>query len=157
MEIRRRQILGWSVLTVAALLGAAWLLRLDYARKISTDVLDLVPSAGIPPELALVRQLAGEAESRTVLIALTVDGKPAPDAAAAKFAAALGRSPAFDQVATLSDGAAREELGRELFAQRLALLFPRWLCERMSARAAAGASGDPAESLAREVAADLEK
>ena len=38
MTFRRRQLLGWSVLTVAALLGGAWLLRLDYAKKISKSV-----------------------------------------------------------------------------------------------------------------------
>src|SRR6478736_765509 len=157
MDFRRRQILGWSVLAIAALVGAGWLLRLDYARKISTDVLDLVPAAGIPPELALVRQLAGEAEARTVFIALTVEGKPAPDAAAAKFVAALGRSPAFDQVVTLSDGNAREELGRELFAQRFALLFPRWLRERMVAHAAAGSMGDPADWVSHDAVAALSK
>jgi len=157
MEFRRRQLLGWSVLALAALLGGGWLLRLDYARKVSTDVLDLVPSRGVAPELALVRQLAGEAEARTVLIALTIDGKAAPDAAAVQFAAALRASPAFDQVVTMSDGAAREALGGELFAQRFALLFPRWLRERMVAHAAAGSMGDPADWVSHDAVAALGK
>ena len=63
MTFRRRQLFGWSVLALAALLGGLWLLRLDYARKISTDVLDLVPAQNVAPELGLVRQLAGEVES----------------------------------------------------------------------------------------------
>ena len=155
MDFRRRQLLGWSILAVAALLGGAWLLRLDYARKISTDVLDLVPSRGVAPELTLVRQLAGEAEARTMLIALTIDGRPAPDAAAGQFATALRASPAFDQAVAMSDGTVREALGKELFAQRLALLFPRWLRERMVAHAAAGSMGDPADWVSNDAVAAL--
>ncbi|MEJ1972364.1 MAG: MMPL family transporter [Lacunisphaera sp.] len=155
MDFRRRQLLGWGILAVAALLGGGWLLRLDYARKISTDVLDLVPSAGIPPELTLVRQLAGDAEARTVLIALTIDGRPAPEAAAEKFAAALRASSAFDQAVSMSDQTAREALGKELFTQRFALLFPHWLHGHRAAQLKAGFTGDPAERLARDSVAEL--
>ena len=44
MSTTRRQVLGWSVLAAAALLGAGWLARLDFRAKISTDVLDLIPA-----------------------------------------------------------------------------------------------------------------
>ena len=54
MTFRRRQLLGWSVLAAAALLGGAWLQQLDYARKISSDVLDLIPVDEQAPELTLV-------------------------------------------------------------------------------------------------------
>src|SRR6478735_600803 len=101
MDFRRRQLLGWGLLAAVALAGAAWLAQLDFARKVSTDVLDLVPAQGQAPELTLVRQLAGEAESRTVLIELTVAGRPAPAAAAEKFAAALRVDPAFDQAVAM--------------------------------------------------------
>ena len=81
MTFRRRQPLGWGVLAAAALLGGAWLLRLDYARKISTDVLDLIPVDEQAPELTLVRSLASQAEARTMFFELTVaePGRPAPD------------------------------------------------------------------------------
>lgn len=160
MEFRRRQLLGWGALAAAALLGGLWLLRLDYARKISTDVLDLVPSRNVAPELALVRQLAGEAESRTMLFELRVGGlrgPHAPAAAAQQFAEALRTKPAFDQAVTLADTAARDALGKELFDQRFALLFPRWLHEHMGAHAAAGSMGDPATWLARDAADELGK
>jgi predicted exporter len=159
MNFRRRQILGWSVLAAAALLGGAWLARLDYARKISSDVLDLIPVDERSPELTLVRSLASQAEARTMLFALTgPDGRPAPAAAAGRFAAALGREPAFDQVAVMGDTAARDALGRELFAQRFTLLFPLWLDERAVAYAATGGppagfsgwlAGDAAAALGR--------
>lgn len=157
MTFRRRQLFGWSVLALAALLGGLWLLRLDYARKISTDVLDLVPSQNVAPELGLVRQLAGEAESRTMLFELTVAGRPAPAVAAQRFAEMLRQQPAFDQAVTLNDTAARDALGKELFAQRFALLFPRWLREHLAAHAAAGSMGDPATWLARDTVAELGK
>ena len=156
MTFRRRQLLGWSVLAGAALLGGAWLLRLDYERKISSDVLDLIPVDERAPELTLVRSLASQAEARTMLFELTVDGRPAPVAAATAFAAGLAREPAFDQVIALGDPAARDALGAELFAQRFSLLFPLWLDEREKACAATGgAAARFSEWLARDAAATL--
>ncbi len=159
MTFRRRQLLGWTVLAVAALLGGAWLLRLDYARKISSDVLDLIPVDEQAPELTLVRSLASQAEARTMFFELTAaNGAPAPAGVAAKFAAELGRDPAFDQVMVMGDTAARDALGGELFAQRFTLLFPLWLRERAAAYAATG--GAPAAFsawLAQDTAAGLNR
>jgi predicted exporter len=141
MTFRRRQLLGWGILAGAALLGGAWLLRLDYGQKISTDVLDLIPADERAPELTLVRSLASEAEARTMFLELTgVDGQPASAAAATTFATALGREPAFDQAVAMNDPAMREALGRELFEQRFTLLFPLWLQERAVAHTATGAA-----------------
>src|ERR1700712_968946 len=98
MTFRRRQLLGWSVLIIAALLGGTWLLRLDFSQKISSDVLDLIPADERAPELTLVRSLASQAEARTMFFALTgSDGHPAPATAATRFAAELAKDPAFDQ------------------------------------------------------------
>jgi len=131
MTFGRRQLLGWSVLAAAALLGGAWLVRLDYAQKISTDVLDLIPADERVPELTLVRSLASQAEARTMFFELTgADGKPASAEAAVRFAVSLEHEPAFDQVVRLNDPAARDDLGRELFQQRFTLLFPIWLSAR---------------------------
>ena len=141
--MHRRPWIGWGALAAAALLGAAWLSRLDYARKISTDVLDLIPADEAAPELTLVRQLASQAEARTMLLELTgPDGRPAPAAAATRLAAELARDPAFDQALAIADPAARDALGREIYLQRLTLLFPRWLRERQVAYAATGRSPD---------------
>jgi predicted exporter len=157
MTFRHRQLLGWSVLAVAALLGGAWLSRLDYARKISTDVLDLIPADERTPELTLVRSLASQAEARTMFFELTgPGGKPADSGTAAEFAATLAREPAFDQVMVMGDTAAQDALGRELFAQRFTLLFPLWLQERQAAYAATGAApADFSAWLARDTAAAL--
>jgi predicted exporter len=157
MTFRRRQFLGWGVLAGATLLGVTWLARLDYTRKISTDVLDLIPADERSPELTLVRSLASQAEARTMLFELTgANGKPAPAGAATRFAVELGREPAFDQVVVMGDTAARDALGRELFEQRFTLLFPLWLRERATAYAATG--GAPAgfsDWLAHNTAAAL--
>lgn len=163
MSFRRRQLLGWSVLAVAALLGGAWLLRLDYARKISSDVLDLIPADEQAPELTLVRSLASETEARTMFFELKVaNGQPAPASAATRFATALAREPAFEQVMVMGDTAAQDALGRELFAQRFTLLFPLWLRERTTAYAVTGGAStgfshwladDTAAALARFLAA----
>src|SRR5476651_440059 len=103
MTFRRRQFLGWGVLGAAALLGGTWLAGLDYRRKISTDVLDLIPADERAPELTLVRELASQAEARTMFFVLTgADGQPAPGGAAVRFAAALAREPAFDQTLVMA-------------------------------------------------------
>jgi predicted exporter len=136
MTFGHRQLLGWSVLAAAALLGGAWLGHLDYAQKISTDVLDLIPADERVPELTMVRSLASQAEARTMFFELTdSDGKPASVEAATRFVVSLGQEPAFDQVVRLNDPAARDDLGRELFQQRFTLLFPIWLSAHRAAYA----------------------
>jgi predicted exporter len=155
MTFRRRQLLGWSILLGAALFGGAWLLRLDYAAKISTDVLDLIPADERAPELTLVRSLASEAEARSMFLELTVDGKPAPAAAANRFLHAMSGASAFTQVVDLNDPGMREALGRDLFEHRFALLFPIWLEER-----AARHEGHDAEFsnwLAKDAVAELSR
>jgi|CZKI01.1.fsa_nt_gi predicted exporter len=139
MTFARRQLLGWGALALSAALGASWLSRIDYARKISIDALDLIPADEKSPDLALVRSLASQSEARTMLFELTGPNiKPAPAGAAARFAALLESDPAFEQALVMGDTAVRDALGRELFAQRFALLFPIWLHERSSAYAASG-------------------
>ena len=157
MTFRRRQFLGWTVLAAAALLGGGWLAHLDYARKISSDVLDLIPGDEQAPELTLVRSLASQAEARTMLFELTAPGgRPATPAAAAQFARALGREPALAEVLVMGDSAAQDALGRELFEQRFTLLFPSWLDERVAATAApGGASAGFSAWLAQDTAAGL--
>jgi predicted exporter len=131
MTFRQRRLLGWGILLAFAALGGLWLLRLDFARKISTDVLDLIPANERVPELALIRALASETEARTMLIVVSrADGSAPPLEAAQKLATALSRSPAFARAIALGDTAWRDAIGRELFEQRFALLFPTWLAGR---------------------------
>jgi predicted exporter len=152
MTFRRRQLLGLGVLAIAALLGGIWLARLDFARKFSSDVLDLIPADERAPELTLVRQLASQTEARTMLFVLTVEnGAPAPAFAAERFAAELAKSPAFAEALPMDDSTGREAVGRELFAQRLHLLFPLWLREHEAAYAA---TGGPAEGFSAWLACD---
>jgi len=149
MTLGRRRLLGWSVLAVFALAGGVWLAQLDFARKISTDVLDLIPAGEREPELAMVRELASQAEARTMWFVLTgADGTAAPADAAGQFAAELLQAPVFAQALALGDSGWRDALGRELFELRFTLLFPGWLRERDEA--------DLAASVARELQAYLE-
>ena len=62
MTFHQRRILGWAILFAFAALGGGWLLRLDFAQKISTDVLDLIPGKQ--------RALARTAEDDAVIIEL---------------------------------------------------------------------------------------
>ncbi len=157
MSLRRRRILALVVLGGFAVLSAIWLLRLDYARKISIDVLDLIPSGDRSPELALARQLASEAEARTMLFAVNgADGTPSGPAAI-RLAVALERTPEFEQAIALADPAPRDALGRELFAQRLTLLFPSWLAAREQEYRRQPAAGGFSSWLAADAAARLER
>ncbi len=159
MNLRLRQLKGWSLLAVVVLLGGLWLVRLDYAKKISTNVLDLIPADEQVPELTLVRSLASQAESRTMLFEATqADGGTVPPDASALFARNLGTEPAFDQVMLMGGTDARDTLGHELFAQRFTLLFPLWLRERKEVYVGTGgATSGFSEWLARDSADALNR
>ncbi|HXA80273.1 MAG TPA: MMPL family transporter [Opitutaceae bacterium] len=155
MTPSRQKIFARAVLLAAAALGFIWLAHLDYSKKISTDVLDLIPAAERAPELALVRSLAGERSARIVLCA--VRGAGDPTAAARTFVAALKNSPAIADAVALSDPAMRNALGRALFEQRLQLLLPSWLAAQQRAFAATGRPpGEFSSWLAENVAQSLD-
>jgi predicted exporter len=156
--LRRRRLLAAAILGCAAILGALWLLRVDFTRKISTDVLDLLPSGDRSPEMAMVRSLAGDAEARVMLFALAgPSGRPAPEGAASRFAAELARQPEFEQALSPDDPAPRDALGRELFERRFTLLFPIWLRERTAAHDSGADRGAPlSEWLATDAASRLD-
>ena len=157
MTSLRRKLLGAGILGTVAALGLAWLARLDFAAKISTDVLDLLPAADRAPELGLVRSLASEAEARVMFFVLTdAAGAPASPAAAHRFAAELAREPVFAQALALDDPAPREAMAKALFDQRFPLLFPAWLREQIAAQTAKGtAPAQWADNLSGEAAAEL--
>ena len=159
MNLRRRQFIGWTAIAVAVALAAAWLLQIDYSKKISTNVLDLIPPGESAPELALVRQMASQEEARVMLFALAGGGGDrVPDGAAEFFASALAADPAFDQAQVIGDSSSTETLGRTLLEHRFTLLFPQWLAEMeirhgsfdgdgFAARAAADAAASLVEFL----------
>jgi len=133
------------------------LARLDYDRKISTNVLDLIPTDERSPELALTRELASEEQSRVALFALDVRGDAVRrEAAVGEFVRVLRNSPAFAEVVLLRDTAARDALGRQVFQQRFDLLLPDWL-ETNWREYTAGDRREPwANWLAERVAVRLE-
>jgi predicted exporter len=159
MTFARRQLLGWGILGLAAALGAAWLLHLDYSRSISVDVLDLIPADERPPELRLLRSLASQADVRIMFIELKGPGGAAvPAASVRSFTQALARDPAFDQAVAMGDGSPLQAVGHELFNQRFELLFPSWLQDRQRAYAALGGPPEGFSSwLARDSAAALDR
>jgi predicted exporter len=164
-EPRRQKWIARIILVCGAAAGLAALWRLDLGRRISTDVLDLVPADERSPELSMVRSLAGQDEARVLLLALRLPVRPGegPQAralrmekSAALFCDALARSPAIARAAALSDKGSREALAAEIFARRLELLLPGWLEERRRQFGAAGAPGDWSGWLAERAASDLE-
>ncbi len=116
------------------------LARIDYRQRISTDVLDLIPTAEQSPEAGVLRSLASDTEARVMLFALKDRTNPteAPSRAAAEFAAALVREPTFAEAVVSGDTAAQDELGKAIFDQRFSLLLPTWLAQQEREFAATG-------------------
>ena len=140
MEPPRQKISARVLLLVFAVLGLGWLSGLDYSRKISTNVADLIPVDERSPETTLLHSLADERQARVLLFALNISSSStaSPDAAASLFAATLLKSPLFAEAVPLRDTASRDALGRFIYERRLDLLLPTWLADRQRAYAAAG-------------------
>ncbi len=146
-------------LTVFAAGCVAWLASIDTGRRITTDVLDLLPTDERSPELSLVRSVAADVHARAVLFALSnarSDTPPSPEAAAA-FLAALRESGAFDEVSLHADPTQRDALGRALHERRYPLLLPDWLQRMQRTFAESGRpEHDFASWTAERAAAELE-
>jgi predicted exporter len=164
-EPARQKWTARALLLAGAVAGLLWLWHLDLHRRISTDVLELVPADERSPELTLLRNLEGQEQARVLLLALRVPPKPgeAPaargrrgDEAALRFAQALGAYPAIAQAIPLSDPKPRETLAKTIYSERLNLLLPSWLEQRFRAFAAAGSKGSWSSWLAERSASDLE-
>jgi predicted exporter len=134
----RQKRVARSILAAGVLAGVAVLWLLGAPHRISTDVLDLMPQAESSPELALIRNLAGDRQSRVVLIALDEQGgADSKEAAAHRLSAAgesalnsLRRSDAFEDVEMMNGGSYRDALGTTVFERRFDLLAPGWLAGR---------------------------
>jgi predicted exporter len=163
-EPPRQKWTARALLLIFALAGLAWLARLDLARKVTTDILDLVPTDERSPELAMVRTLAGEEEARVLLLAVSVDAKPGEsDAARARradrAAAVLGanlKSKAIGEAMLLSDTGPRDAMGAAVFSRRFELLLPGWMAGRHREYSRTKAASPFDSWLAERTAADLE-
>ena len=155
-----QKITARVVLLVFAGLCAVWLARLDYGRKISTNVLDLIPASEQAPEIALIRGFANDIQARVMLFAVDDPAAPGvpPAAAAQLLATELTRSPLFAEAVVIGDDSAQAVLGKQIFDHRFELLLPGWLGQHERAFAL---TGQPPEKystwLAEQSAAELEK
>jgi predicted exporter len=165
MEPGRQKWTARMILLAAAAAGLACLWRLDLKRRVSTDVLDLVPTGERSPELSLVRSLAGQEEARIILLSLRVPPRPGEpggaqalrgNQAAALLAGALAGSPSIAEAIPLSDSRPREALAAAIYSRRLDLLLPQWLEDRRREFDASGAGAPWSAWLAERTAADLE-
>ncbi|MDB6168048.1 MAG: hypothetical protein JWM88_912 [Verrucomicrobia bacterium] len=125
----RQKILARIVLATFAALCAAWLARLDYAKTISTNVLDLIPAGEQAPELALLRGFANDVQAKVMLFAVDDPRSPGrpPLEAAQSLADELARSPRFAEAVVIGEDASQKALGREVYEHRFELLLPSWL------------------------------
>lgn len=142
-----------AALTLAA---TAALVLVRPSRRISADVLDLVPRDERQPELMLVRSLASEQGARTALFALDARGTGGrAQAALEAFCASLQHSAAFSEVVDLQDSDYRASIGKELFRERLNVLLPAWLAAHRRAYEASGSRQPWPDWLAANAAREL--
>lgn len=154
MAAPRHKIIARLILVLLVLVGCAWLWRFDYERKVSTDILELIPSDERQPELALVRQLANERAARVVMLVLRFPEKETGagdelkvrrERVAGVFMESLRNSPAFAEVVRLGDTQAFVPIGKHVFERRLDLLLP----SRLASWKAEYEAGPKREDFAR--------
>ena len=159
MEPRRQKATARLILIAFAALCIGWLACLDFAAKISTNVLDLIPAAEQAPELALIRGFANDVQARVMLFVVEDPATPGvpPRAAAQRLAEELRRQPLFAEAVVMGDEAAQNELGRQIYEHRFELLLPAWLGRQHRAFAATGQPEAKFSNwLAERAATDLE-
>ena len=100
--------------------------RTDWQAKISTDVTELIPDAQGEPALELARSLLKEKSMRVVLFALEGEDAGELESAVADTRALLEESGFFSEVLVDMDSLADSPWARELYTDRLPLLFPAW-------------------------------
>jgi predicted exporter len=151
-----------GLLVLFLVLGLGLLLGPEHAmRRVSVDVLDLLPRDELDPTIRLARQTVSGRFGRTLLIALcdTAHPKQPPVQAAAKIAGRLAGDPSFAGAFTGLTPESKDRLGQWFFARRLPIRLPVWL-DGMRARwqkEKGSASGDPpADWLAAQAVADLQ-
>ena len=105
------------------------------AKRISVDVLELLPRDEQDPTIRLARQTVSGRFGRTLYVALhdtAHPGKP-PTAAAALVAGELRANPAFGDVFAGLDATSKDRLQQWFLDRRLSLRLPVWL-DGMTAR-----------------------
>ncbi len=133
------------------------------SRRVSTDVLELLPRDQLDATIKLARQTVSGRFGRTLLFSLSDPAHPdkPPTQAAAAMGAELAGNPAFSGVFTGLTGEGKDRLQRWFFDRRLALCLPGWL-DGMATRwrkekgPSAPADPDPAW-LAAAAVADLQE
>ncbi len=154
-----------ATLLLLALLvvGVGILFGVQHAsRRVSTDVLELLPRDQLDATIKLARQTVSGRFGRTLLFSLsdpTHPDKP-PTQAAAAMGAELARSPAFGGVFTGLTSEGKDRLQQWFFDRRLALRLPVWfdgMLARWRKEKGASAPADPDPGwLAAAAAADLQ-
>ena len=118
-----------AVLVLLMVTGGWILFAVQHAtRRISVDVLELLPRDEQDPTIRLARQTVSGRFGRTLYIALhdTAHPEKAPVEAAALVAGELRSNPAFADVFTGLDAAAKDKLQQWFLDRRLALRLPGW-------------------------------
>ena len=138
-SVRTRPLAPWRATAVVLLLlaagGAILFLGQHASRRISVDVLELLPRDEQDPTIRLARQTVSGRFGRTLYIALHDTAHPdkPPVEAAALVAGELRADAAFGEVFTGLDAAGKDRLQQWFLNRRLALRLPVWL-DGMAAR-----------------------
>lgn len=140
--------------------GAILFLGQHASKRISVDVLELLPRDEQDPTIRLARQTVSGRFGRTLYIALhdTTHPDKAPTEAAALMAGQLRADPAFADIFTGLDAASKDRLQQWFLDRRLALRLPVWFADmetRWRREKPESSSGPDPTWLAAAAAADL--
>lgn len=119
-----RRVLWSIVLLLPLVVSITWLAKLDWERKVSTNVLDLIPQHAAAPELAVARNILETVYADRVAVALS---HVTNEASLHQYIAHLCASDLVESVVDLSANTGFEELGNAVIENRIPLLFPQWL------------------------------
>jgi len=119
-----RRMCWLAVLLIPLAASLVWLASLDWERKVSTNVMDLIPNQAPAPELAVARSLLSEVYADRISVALYDVSDPL---ALKTYKQQLAASPLIASVVDLAADTSMQGLGQMVFEYRFPLLFPQWL------------------------------
>ena len=131
--LSRQQLAIISTFAVLLSILAGYLASVDYARKISTDIMDLVDLDARSQDVRLAQAAHQLKQAKLIMLTLYTQNEASPPADDVdRFLQTLLSSPAIATAEIVGQTEAFTELAAQLYQQRNTLLLPIWLNRQKS-------------------------